>query len=209
MASKNKLKEFFASSKNIEEYTEHYFNYLSLLLSTIEKKAIAALVGELEKSYQQQTTIFVVGNGGSAATASHLANDIGLDVLKKSKIPKAFRVLALTDNIPVMLAIGNDDGYENLFVSQLNIHYRQGDSLIAISASGNSPNVVAAAKWVKNAGGKVIGLTGFDGGTLKELADICVHVQTQKGEYGPVEDIHMILDHLIATWLQYKMQGGK
>jgi D-sedoheptulose 7-phosphate isomerase len=100
-----------------------------------------------------------------------------------------------------MTAIGNDTGFENLFVSQLRIHHRPGDKLIAISASGNSPNVVRGAEWVKDRGGRVIALVGFDGGKLKGLADVVIHAETPKGEYGPVEDIHMILDHLVYTWL--------
>jgi len=114
--------------------------------------------------------------------------------------------LALTDNVPLITAIGNDDGYENIFVNQLRVHYREGDKLIVISASGNSPNVVRAAEWVKQKGGRVIGLIGFDGGKLKEICDIIIHVETPKGEYGPVEDIHTILDHLVANWLQYRLK---
>jgi len=135
-----------------------------------------------------------------------MANDIGMDVLKKSGSVKAFRALALTDNTSVMTAIANDDGYENIFVNQLKIHYREGDKLVVISASGNSPNVIAAAKWVKSKGGKVIGLVGFDGGALKGICDILIHIETQKGEYGPVEDIHTIIDHLVANWLQYRLK---
>jgi len=105
-----------------------------------------------------------------------------------------------------MLAVANDTGYENIFVNQLRIHYRKGDKLVAISASGNSPNVVVAAEWVKKQGGAVIALVGFDGGKLKEIGDVVVQVKAVKGEYGPVEDIHMILDHLVSYWLQYQIQ---
>ena len=105
-----------------------------------------------------------------------------------------------------MLAIANDDGYESLFVNQLRVHYRHGDKLVAISASGNSPNVIAAAEWVRKQGGVVMSLVGFDGGKLKDISDIVIHVKSEEGEYGPVEDIHMIMDHLLANWLQYKVQ---
>ena len=105
-----------------------------------------------------------------------------------------------------MTAIANDTGYENLFAYQLRIHYRPGDKLVAISASGNSPNVVEAARWVKKRGGRVVGLVGFDGGELKRLSDVVIHVETQKGEYGPVEDIHMVVEHLIYTWLRNRTQ---
>lgn len=202
----NNIEQIFISSGSIEQYAKAYFKYLFGLLSALDTKAIAAFVKELEVAYRFQNTVFVIGNGGSAATASHMANDIGVDVLKKSKCVQAFRVMSLTDNNSVMTAIANDDGYNNLFINQLRIHYRSGDKLIAISASGNSPNLVDAINWVKERGGKTIGLTGFDGGRIKEICDLAIHVNTPKGEYGPVEDIHLILDHLIGTWLQYKMQ---
>jgi D-sedoheptulose 7-phosphate isomerase len=135
-----------------------------------------------------------------------MANDIGVDVLKKGKLEKPFRVFALTDNASVMSAIANDDGYENVFVNQLKVHYRDGDMLVAISASGNSQNVIAAAQWVNKRKGKVTGLIGFDGGRLKDVCDVIIHVKTSQGEYGPVEDIHLIFDHLISSWLQCKLQ---
>ena len=114
-------------------------------------------------------------------------------------------ILFFASRVSVISAIANDDGYENVFVNQLKIHYRNGDKLVAISASGNSPNVVAASEWVKNRNGKVIGLIGFDGGKLKDICDIAIHVKTPEGEYGPVEDIHIIIDHLISNWLIYKV----
>lgn len=203
----NNLERLFQESNNFENYAKGYFKYLYDLACQLDIKAIVAFIKELEIAYEKQNTIFVIGNGGSAATASHMANDIGLDVLKKSKCAQAFRVLALTDNNSVMTAIANDDGYDNLFINQLRIHYRKGDKLIAISASGTSPNVVDAIKWVKARQGRTIGLTGFDGGKLKEICDITIHVNTSKGEYGPVEDIHLILDHLVSSWLQYRMQN--
>ncbi len=205
----NNLEKLYKESAGIEEYTKGYFSYLYQLLDRLDVKAITGLVKELEAAYRNENTVFVVGNGGSAATASHMANDIGVDVLKKAKCPQAFRVMALTDNASVMTAIANDDGYDNLFINQLRIHYRKGDKLIAISASGNSPNIVAAAEWVKARGGKTIALVGFDGGKLNDICDISILAKTPKGEYGPVEDIHLVLDHLVATWLQYRMNDTK
>lgn len=199
------LDRIFKGSMSIEEFAEGYYDYLHRLLQTIDIKAIAAFAGEMERARIENKTVFFVGNGGSAATASHMANDFGMDILKKTGRGLPFRAMALTDNAAVMLAIANDDGYERLFVNQLRVHYRCGDSLVAISASGNSPNVVAAAEWVKDRGGKVISLVGFDGGKLKDISDIIIHAKSEKGEYGPVEDVHMIMDHLIANWLQYKV----
>jgi D-sedoheptulose 7-phosphate isomerase len=108
-----------------------------------------------------------------------------------------------------MTAIANDEGYENLFVNQLRLHYRPGDLLVAISASGNSPNVVNAARWVKEQGGRVVTITGFDGGKLKSLGDIAIHIDTPKGEFGPVEDLHMIVIMLLLTGFSMKRQHTK
>ena len=203
----NNVEKLYRKSERFSDFANGYFKYLYDLLNQIEISAIEAFVEELEDARANGNTIFLAGNGGSAATASHMANDIGIDVLKKGKSEKPFRVFALTDNVSVMSAIANDDGYDNVFVNQLKVHYRDGDKLAAISASGNSPNIVAAAEWVKNRKGKVIGLIGFDGGRLKDICDVIIHAKTPEGEYGPVEDIHMIIDHLISNWLIYKLRG--
>ena len=97
--------------------------------------------------------------------------------------------------------------YDNIFLDQLKVHYREGDKLIAISASGNSPNLLEAAKWFRERGGTVIGWLGFDGGKLKDLSDIAVVVKTPKGEYAPVEDIHLVINHIIVTWVQLKIRN--
>jgi len=198
------LDKILDESKCAADFAGAYLDYLSGLLCRLDRKAIAAFIEELELARRLQNTVFVVGNGGSAATASHMANDLGVGTHAAERgLP--FRVLALTDNVAAMTAIGNDNGYEYVFVHQLRIHYRPGDMLIAISASGNSPNVVTAAEWVKRQGGKVLGLVGFDGGALKGLCDVLVHAETPKGEYGPVEDVHMIMDHLVYTWLRNRV----
>lgn len=201
----NNVEQIFKKSENIGDFSKSYFEYLHQLLNCLDLNAIEGLAVEIEKARTNKNTIFVVGNGGSAVTASHIANDFGTDILKKSGTDIPFCVHALTDNTAVMLAVANDDGYDRLFVNQLRIHYRQGDKLLAISASGNSPNVIVAAEWVKERGGVVMSLVGFDGGKLKELSDIVVHVKSNHGEYGPVEDIHLILNHLLANWLQHKV----
>ena len=202
----NNMGKMVEESANIEQFAKHYSDYLFKLLNEIDLDAIAAFAEEMEKARQNRNTIFFIGNGGSAVTASHMVNDFGADIRKRTKTETPFRVLSLTDNTAVMLAIANDDGYDNLFVNQLRIHYQRGDKLVAISASGNSPNVVAAAEWVKDQGGVVMALVGFDGGRLKELSDVVVHIKSMKGEFGPVEDIHLIIGHLLSYWLQYRIQ---
>jgi len=188
------------------EFARGYFSYLKQVLDSITPDSIDKLVEEFENARVNDSTIFIAGNGGSATTATSMGNDIGFDILKKSGTDKPFRVLALTDNTSVITAIANDVGYENVFLNQLKIHYRQGDKLLAISASGNSLNVVTAAEWVKEQGGRVISFVGFAGGKLKEISDVVLHVQSESGEYGPVEDAHLVLNHILAHWFQFKLR---
>ncbi|MCX8130828.1 MAG: SIS domain-containing protein [Clostridia bacterium] len=202
----NNMERLFAESSNAKEFAAGYLDYLANLLRKLDLDEITAFIDEMDRCHKSQNNIFIVGNGGSAATASHMVNDLGMDVLKKAGIEVPFRAMSLTDNIPLIMAISNDDSYDNVFVNQLKIYYKEGDILIGISASGNSPNIINAAEWVKQRNGKVIGLTGFDGGKLKEISDIVVHVDTPKGEYGPVEDIHLVINHLLAMWFQNKMK---
>ena len=207
-AMNNNMETLFAGTTNIGDFARGYFAYLKKVFDGIETTSISALEGELETARAGGHTIFVVGNGGSAATATTMANDIGFDIIKKTGVEKPFKVFSLTDNNSVMTAIANDVGYENLFTNQLRIHYKPGDRLLVISASGNSSNVVRAAEWVRSQGGRVIGFLGFDGGKLKNLCDVAIHVPTVKGEYGPVEDAHLIMNHILAHWFQCKLRAS-
>jgi D-sedoheptulose 7-phosphate isomerase len=190
------------------EFSKGYASYLITLLEKLDHSKIAECIKHLEEARQGDNTIFIIGNGGSASTASHIGNDFGLAVLKKTNKPvnKSYRALALTDNISVISAIGNDSTYDNIFLDQLKVHFRKGDKLIAISASGNSPNLITATEWFTAQGGTVMGWLGFDGGRLKDLVDIPVVVESPKGEYAPVEDIHLVINHIIVTWMQYHIQ---
>ena len=201
----NNIDRLCNNSRSAAEFANGYFNYLRQVLNSIMPDSIDKLVEVFENARAAGNTIFVAGNGGSATTATSMANDIGFDIIKKTGTNKPFRVLALTDNTSVITATANDLGYENVFLNQLKIHYRQGDKLLAISASGNSLNIVAAAEWVKEQGGCVISFVGFTGGKLKALSDVVVHVKSEIGEYGPVEDAHLVLNHILAHWFQCKL----
>lgn len=203
----NNLERMVLDAKDIHEFSTNYITYLTNLLERIDTNAIGACIEELEIAHKEQNTVFIIGNGGSAATSSHMANDLGTLICKDGQ-DKLFCVLSLTDNVAAITAAGNDFGFEDIFIRQLQTVYKTGDRLIVISASGNSENVIATAKWVKHRNGKVIGLVGFDGGKLKDYCDILIHIETPKGEYGPVEDVHMVLDHLISTWLHYRKREG-
>ena len=202
----NNLEIAFGEVTTIGEYSRKYFSYLGKVLESINENEINKLGDLFESAREGGNTIFVAGNGGSSTTATTMANDIGFDILKKTEIDRAFRVLSLVDNNAVVTAIANDVGYENIFINQLKIHYRAGDSIILISASGNSPNILKAAEWVKNKGGAIIGFLGFAGGKLIDLCDVKIHVQSEPGEYGPVEDAHLIMNHILAHWFQNKLK---
>lgn len=178
--------------KDAKTHVINYFNRLTELFKTIKPEAIETFIDLIQRSLERDAQIFFIGNGGSAATASHFANDLG---------GLGYRVQSLTDNVATITAIGNDFGYENIFVNQLQNHLRRGDLVVAISASGNSPSIIEAIHFANKVGAYTVGLTGFDGGELRQICWTSVHVPTHKGEYGPVEDLHMIFDHLIMSYL--------
>jgi D-sedoheptulose 7-phosphate isomerase len=202
----NNIDQIFSQSKTPSDFARGYFNYLKKILNNVDLVSIDELMLAFEEARLRGNTIFVIGNGGSATTASTMANDLGFDIIKKTGTKNPFRILALTDNTSVITAISNDVGYENIFLNQLRVHYRKGDKLLAISASGNSSNVVKAAEWVKTQEGCVISFVGFTGGKLKEISDVVVHVKSEAGEYGPVEDIHLIMNHVLAHWFQNNLK---
>lgn len=144
-------------------------------------------------------TVYVAGNGGSAATASHWANDLGKAASRSGRRP--IRVLSLTDNTSWFTALANDEGYEAVFARQLENFSQRGDLLIVISASGNSPNLVRAVETARSRGVAILALLGFDGGALAKLADDSVLVGTEAGAYELVEDAHMVLCHALTRSL--------
>ncbi len=199
----NTLKDILHQSKDFKTFAKGYGLRISRLLEELDTDSLERIVEGFNEAHREERSIFVIGNGGSAATASHIANDIAFGSRGKKEGP--FRVISLTDNVPVLSATANDLGYEQIFLRQLQVYYRSQDKLLVISASGNSPNLINAAQWVKAQGGQVWGFLGFDGGELKNLCDVSVVVKTPKGEYGPVEDVHMILDHLLTAWFYFRM----
>ena len=208
-SSKNSISKIASSSKSIETFSKFYIEYLNRLLLSIDFNKLDKLKNILLSARKHNKNIFVFGNGGSAATASSMANDLGFDILKKTGTTKAFKFFALTDNTPVITAISNDTGYENLFINQLKIHFKKGDIAILISASGNSKNLLLAAKWVNKMKGTTFSLLGFDGGSLKKLSNEYLLIKTAKGDYGPVEDSHLIINHILAHWFQKNLINKK
>lgn len=187
-------------------FAKAYFNYLTDIIKGIDVQEIARFVRTLLDARERSATVFFMGNGGSAATASHFANDLSIGT---NSYHKPFRVLSITDNMPVITAIGNDFGYDDIFERQLRVLGKADDVLVGISASGNSPNLLKAYDAAKEIGIKTVALTAFDGGKMRKMADEGIHVPTGLKEYGPAEDAHMILDHLVGAYLiQFVRQGG-
>jgi D-sedoheptulose 7-phosphate isomerase len=172
----------------------------------LEKKSIIQIEKELLDLRKKNATLYVFGNGGGAATAMTMANDLGFDVLKKTG-KKTFKIISLNDNSSVVTAIANDTNYDDIFLNQLKIHFKKNDKILIFSASGNSKNLIKAANWVKKRGGKVISILGFDGGKLKKISHHVVHIKTEKGDYGPVEDIQLIINHILAHWFQKNLSN--
>jgi D-sedoheptulose 7-phosphate isomerase len=181
------------------DYSKRYAYYISKLLQDLDWESIAVVIKVLQRARNKGSTIFLAGNGGSASTCSHFAEDLSWGQRQKGKKP--FKIFCLTDNIPIMTAVANDEGYENIFLPQLETSFTEDDILVVISASGNSPNLIKAVRLAHDIRGMSIGIVGFDGGELKNLCRLCIHVPTMLGEYGPVEDIHLLLEHLITTYL--------
>ena len=168
-------------------------------LNCVDLDAVESVSNTLLEARDRGSHIFVVGNGGSAATASHMATDL---MLGSGLVDPPLRVIALTDNQAIITATGNDVSFEQVFSRQL-IHLAQrGDILIAVSASGNSPNVVACVDAAKKVALTTIAFTGFDGGRLAKMVDLLVHVPTRVGAYGPVEDVHLMVNHMITEHLK-------
>ena len=173
----------------------------------IEPREVQALIDLLMDARKNGRGIFVIGNGGSAATASHFAVDLGKGTLRGTEDRPRFRVNSLTDNLPYVTAWTNDFDYDLVFEQQLRNLGKSGDVVIGISASGNSPNVVRAMEYARSAGMVTAAMTGFSGGKLKDLADHSVHVPVD--DYGMAENMHMIIVHVIITQTTARVADGE
>jgi len=185
--------------KEIKAYIAHEIE----TIQSLDIEQINAALNLLLDTFENGNTVFTFGNGGSASTASHFQNDFNKGVSEHTE--KKFNLLCLNDNISTVMAIANDIGFEEVFRFQLKGHIKPGDVVLAISGSGNSKNVLNAVEYAKAQGNKVIGLTGFSGGKLKELSDVSLHAPIHSMQV--TEDVHMIFDHLMMS-VFYKTLGG-
>ncbi len=192
----NNLDSFY--NEDIKVFSKSYFNHLKEIFNKIDLKNINDFSKEILEARNRGSNIFFIGNGGSASTASHFANDIAIGT-KTNKKP--FKAMSLTDNQAIITAIGNDFGYEYVFVNQIKIYAKPSDLVVAISASGNSKNLVNAIEYCNTENIKTLSLTSFDGGILKKISKFNLHIPTDIGEYGPAEDLHMIMAGLLGSYL--------
>lgn len=197
--TENRLTAIYAESRKREDFLKKYCDYVTGLFLALDYRMISDVIDCFSRARERGSTIFFLGNGGSAATASHFAQDLG-EVGRKSG-NRSFRTICVNDSVPFLTALGNDYGYDSVFTGQLSNLFTKGDILVAISASGNSRNVIEASRLAKEREGTVIGLVGFDGGQLAKIADHAIHVSTNAGEYGPVEDVHLVLDHMVTSFI--------
>jgi D-sedoheptulose 7-phosphate isomerase len=179
-----------------------YLNELEIVIRELSRTDLEAVAEALLRAWRERKHVFILGNGGSAATASHMMNDLN----KYASVPgrPRFRAIALTDNMPWLTAVGNDQNYAEVFVEPLENLLEPGDTVIAISASGNSPNVVRAVEYAQAHGATTIGFCGRPGGRLAELADLRVIIPSDR--IGQQEDGHLILNHTLAFALRARLE---
>jgi D-sedoheptulose 7-phosphate isomerase len=192
----------------MNSFKEHFSNYFRKVSETLDKidiNAVSKLIDRIYECYEKENTVYIFGNGGSAATASHVAGDFMKGI--SYGLEKRFRVVCLNDSIPSLTAISNDLTYDEVFYEQLKTFLRKDDIVIGISGSGNSVNVIKALNYARELGSTVVGFCGYNGGNLKELADILILAPVSDMEI--TEDIHIIIFHAIKQAINRKLKGDK
>lgn len=184
---------------------DDYLGDFVKLLAQVDRKQVDTMVELVEEAYKNEKTVFIIGNGGSGANASHLCEDLGKGTLHDFEKQRRLKVMSLTDNTPYILAWGNDTAYDRIFVEQLKNFVEKGAVLIAISGSGNSPNVISAIEYANSHGMKTLGVTGYDGGKLKKIAHHNVHVPSWN--MGMVESVHSTLFHYLLDTLYHRFKA--
>ena len=184
-----------------------YYEREKKAIDSLDRKEINDTMNALMDAYERGATIYVMGNGGSSATASHMVCDFNKGTCYE--LDKKFKFVCLNDNIPILMAIANDDSFENVFVYQLKDRLKKEDVVLAISGSGNSHNVIKAVDYAKEVGATIIGVTGYSGGKLRQKADFFLHVPVDDMQI--TEDLHMGFDHLIMQifWKYLAAKNGR
>ena len=177
---------------------DSYIERLTATISSLPRDRVAKLGGSLLRAYRNDKQVFTLGNGGSSSTASHMAADLAKNTIGPNM--RRFRIMSLNENAAIVTALANDLGYEHIFAEQLINVIRPGDVLIAVSASGNSPNVLEAIRLARRENAEVVALLGFDGGEAAKLADNAIIVPSS--DYGVVEDVHLVINHMLVEYFQ-------
>lgn len=185
--------------ENLSRFYEEYKQKVIDLYAHVDTEKVADVLTAIIDTFKRGNTLFICGNGGSAATASHMQVDFTYFVRHFTDYKP--RILSLTDHAPIITAIGNDRCFEDIFKDQLRGVMREGDTCIFISASGNSENLIRGAQYVNEHGGTSIAWVGFDGGRLKQVCTLALHNENPKGDYGPIEDLHMFYVHMLVNFL--------
>jgi D-sedoheptulose 7-phosphate isomerase len=182
----------------MQGHIDRYLEQLRAGIDGLPHEQLIQLGEILFRAYRNDKQVFVMGNGGSSSTASHMAADLAKNTIGPNM--RRFRIMSLSDNAAIVTALANDLGYENVFSEQLTSLVRAGDVLIAVSASGNSPNILNAMRYARSRSAEVVGLLGFGGGEAVALADLAIIVPSS--DYGVVEDIHLVINHMLVNFFQ-------
>lgn len=185
-----------ASSTDPADFVVKHLDGLASVLTAMPADKLAEAIKMLEQARSEDRQVLIAGNGGSASTASHMAADLMKTVAQNGG--RSFRIIALTDNVPLLTAFGNDVGFDEIFSGQLSVLGRKGDVLVVISGSGNSANIVKAVETARDTDIRTIGFLGMGGGKVAEMVDVSVVVPSDK--YAYIEDAHLAMNHLIATY---------
>jgi D-sedoheptulose 7-phosphate isomerase len=194
------------------EYIQKYFSEMQEVIGKIPVEEVSAVVDALFKAWQNGNRVFIIGNGGSASTATHMMCDLNKCTIVEGK--KRFKATALVDNIPLVSALTNDDGWGEIYVEQLKNFFESGDVVIAYSVHGGSgsdkagawsQNLLKGLQYAKDNGGVAIGIAGFDGGAMKQMADHCIVVPVESTPH--TESLHVAVEHLIANLLKEKIEN--
>lgn len=203
---RGEIEQIYNDSKAFfPKFFADYIRHIDYLASGMDHNATNAFIATLLSARERGSFIYIIGNGGSAANASHFTEDVAMAAGGTESKP--FRVLCLNDNVPYMTALGNDRGFENIFVDQLKNFYKEGDVLVTISCSGDSPNLLKAIDFVNERKGVTFGILGFNGGKAKEKCQNSIVVYSSKGEYGPVEALQLLFFHIIVDYLFFKIRN--
>jgi D-sedoheptulose 7-phosphate isomerase len=193
------LEDLFVDAYAPQEYVSGFRDRFIEHVQSIDTEAVARVIEMLDSTCQSGGTVFVLGNGGSGAVAAHWVNDLGVNNLVEGQ--PGYRVISLGDNASAITAVGNDLDFAEVFAAQLRSSLRPDDLVIALSVSGNSPNVIRAIEYANDVGVETIGFTGMTGGKVKDLVTLSVHTPSDVDEYGPVEDMFSVFMHIATGYV--------